>query len=206
MTSGLTEKINRRGSLEISQCFPLSDAKYWIILGFLRSIKQSSRLTPLGDERSEPDLAVCENCCANTGRVLFLEFVPVKVIRRGKSCSSQKKLIAEIIFLKPCYVEEGGDEILVSLNTSKDCSRNENSSEEARQSERPGAFLCIKLQGEAGGGVVKDTVNHVKPWTLVRGELGQPRALQWAAQPSLSAARGEGLGETYSHHRGRLLD
>lgn len=90
VTSGLTEKTNRTGSVEMSQCFPLADVKYWLILDFLKSIKQSSRLAPLGDERGKPDLAVGENYCANTAGVLFLEFVPVKVIQRGKSRNSQK--------------------------------------------------------------------------------------------------------------------
>lgn len=47
-----------------------------------------------------------------------------------------KKLLAEIVFPKPSDVEEGGDELVVSLNTSEDCSRNENYSHEAWQSER----------------------------------------------------------------------
>lgn len=84
MTSGLTEKINRKGNVEISQSFPLSDAKYWLILGFLKSIKQSSKLMPLGDECSEPDLAACENYSANMARVsrsLFLW----KLLRQGEA-------------------------------------------------------------------------------------------------------------------------
>lgn len=84
MTSGLTEKINRKGNVEISQSFPLSDAKSWLILGFLKSIKQSSKLMPLGDECSEPDLAACENYSANMARVsqsLFLW----KLLRRGEA-------------------------------------------------------------------------------------------------------------------------
>jgi len=36
MTSGLAEKIDRKGSVEISLSFPLSIAIYWLILGLLR--------------------------------------------------------------------------------------------------------------------------------------------------------------------------
>lgn len=52
MTSGLAEKINRRGSVEISLSFPLSIAIYWLILGLLRSIRKSPRLMALGEECS----------------------------------------------------------------------------------------------------------------------------------------------------------
>lgn len=151
MTSGLAEKINRKRSVEISQCFPLPDAKYWLISGFLKSIKQSSRLTPLGDECSEPDLALWE-LLRKHGQGVFLGICSCKSYSERENLRFTKKKKPKT---KPhcwnrfpealsCGGGRGRD-CCLSKYQHKDYARNENYRDEARQSERLRSISMHKI-------------------------------------------------------------
>jgi len=85
-----------------------------------------------------------------------LEFVPVKVIQRVKIHKKfTKNLITDLIFPKPYYMEEGGDEILVPLTTRKDCSRKRITATRPGRARGCAALLCRRLQRKKQNNKIK---------------------------------------------------
>lgn len=80
--------------------------------------------------------------------------------------------MAEVIFPKPCYVEEGGNASLLSLNTSRDCSRNENYCRTVRHSERLRSISVHKTAGKETRKKPGERNQTLEPWS---GRAGAAR-------------------------------